>query len=261
MCLILLALHAHPRYPLVLAANRDEWFNRAAAVSAFWEETPDLLAGRDLSAGGTWLGVTRQGRLAALTNVREPGRTRPDARSRGERVCAFLQSSVSSPDFQQHLQHTDARYNGYNLLFGTLHPQGCTLFHHSNRAPAPQRLPHGLHGVSNHLLNTPWPKLTTGLAALGTLLTEADFLLDDALPLLNDRTPAPDGPLPDTGVGRDMERILSSRFILAPHLGYGTRTSTVLRLDRDGRIEWKEWTWDAEGHPCGAVRYGFELMV
>ncbi len=261
MCLILLALDQHPRYPLVLAANRDEYFSRPATPATFWDDAPDLLAGRDLSARGTWLGITRQGRLAAVTNVREPGRNRADARSRGELTTRFLQGSQPADHFLQQLQAESDAYNGFNLLCGQIGTGSAhRLYHFSNRGPAPQPLGAGLHGISNHLLDTPWPKLTGGRDTLAVLLQQDDFLLDDLLPVLDQRSPAPDAALPDTGVGLAMERILSARFIHAPGIGYGTRASTVLRVDRDGRIEWKEWSWNADGELLGAVRIGFPFI-
>lgn len=260
MCLILLALDRHPRYPLVLVANRDEYFSRPAAPAAFWPDAPDLLAGKDLSAGGTWLGITRQGRLAAVTNVREPGRNRADARSRGELTTRFLQGQQPVEHFLDQLQQQGDAYNGFNLLCGQINPDTAhQLYHFSNRASAPQPLQPGLHGISNHLLDTPWPKLTSGRSALAAVLHQEDFLLDDLLPVLDHRLPAADADLPDTGVGLPMERILSARFIQAPEIGYGTRASTVLRVDRDGRVEWKEWSWDADGSLTRAVRHGFTL--
>lgn len=255
MCLILIAIHQHPRFPLVVAANRDEYFNRPAAPASFWPEAPQLLAGRDLLAGGTWLGLTRSGRFAAVTNVREPGRNRPDALSRGALTCEFLLGDRPAQAYLQDLQTRGNQYNGFNLVCGDIKQ----LYHYSNRGGDPVLLPTGLHGVSNHLLDTPWPKVTGGKAALAAMLADDDFTLDAVLPVLNQRDPAPDEQLPDTGVGLLMERALSSRFIQAPLVGYGTRVSTALRVDTDGNVEWREWTWNAAAECVQVAEHDFSL--
>lgn len=255
MCLILLALDQHPRYSLVLATNRDEFFARPTTPAAFWPEAPDLLAGRDLQAGGTWLGITRQGRLAAVTNVREPGGLRAGARSRGDLTGAFLLSQQPAAGYLDELQGRGGDYNGYNLICGDVNGE---LYYQSNRQRGLQPLAAGFHGISNASLDTPWPKVVQGQAALHAVLIQEDFLLDDLLPVLNNRNPAPDEQLPDTGAGQTMERMLSSRFIHSA--GYGTRASTILRVDREGRVEWKEWRWNGDGELEGATRYGFNLQ-
>jgi uncharacterized protein with NRDE domain len=255
MCLILIAIHQHPRFPLVVAANRDEYFNRPAAPAHFWPEAPQLLAGRDLQAGGTWLGLTRSGRFAAVTNVREPGRNRADALSRGALTCEFLLGDQPARVYLQDLQARGDHYNGFNLICGDIN----RLYHYSNRGGDPVLLPTGLHGVSNHLLDTPWPKVTGGKAALAAVLADDDFTLDAVLPVLNQRDPAPDEQLPDTGVGLLMERALSSRFIQAPLVGYGTRVSTALRVDRAGNVEWREWTWNAAAKCVQVAEHDFSL--
>lgn len=257
MCLILIALQQHPRYPLIIAANRDEYFDRPAAPAHFWPEAPRLLAGRDLKAGGTWLGITREGRFAAVTNVREPDRHQPDALSRGDLTCQFLLGSANPADYLQQLQARADRYNGFNLICGDIH----RLHHYSNRNGAPTVLGSGLHGVSNHLLNTPWPKVTGGKAALATMIGKGDFTLDDLLTVLNQREAAPDHNLPDTGVGLPMERVLSSRFIHAPAMGYGTRVSTALRISHEGLAEWREWTWNPQGQCTERAEHDFQVQV
>lgn len=257
MCLILIALQQHPRYPLIVAANRDEYFSRPAAPAHFWPEAPQLLAGRDLHAGGTWLGITREGRFAAVTNVREPDRHKHDALSRGDLTCQFLLATAPAPDYLQQLHTSRDLYNGYNLICGDINQ----LYHYSNRADTPTPLTTGLHGISNHLLDTPWPKVTSGKTALATAITQANFSLDDVLPVLNQREPAPDDALPDTGVGLPLERALSSRFIQAPFMGYGTRVSTVLRVSKEGDVEWREWTWNEQGECTQRAEHDFPLRL
>ena len=232
MCLAAFALNAHPRFPLVIAANRDEFFARAAAPMAWWADRPDILAGRDLSAGGTWFGLTRAGRLALLTNVREPGRQNPDAPSRGALVVDWLNSGGSAPDFAQRLA---SGYNGFNLV--TADVSRNTWHWLSNRAPAPVALGAGIHTLSNAALDTPWPKtigLRTAMADALEQAIDADDLTERLFAALADPTPALDSALPDTGIGLERERLLSPRFIRMPDAGYGTRCSTVLVREASG---------------------------
>lgn len=255
MCLAAFALNAHPRFPLVIAANRDEFFARPAAPMAWWVDRPDLLAGRDLQAGGTWFGLTRAGRLALLTNVREPGRQLASAPSRGDLVVDWLTDAAQAPAFVERLR---PGYNGFNLVTADLARGAWHWF--SNRATGPVALPAGVHGLSNAALDTPWPK-TVGLQrALAALLGEADSapaLADGLFTALADAAPAPDSDLPDTGVGLARERLLSPRFVrmAGPEPGdaavYGTRCATVLvteRLPDGGRLTWvQERSVDAHG--------------
>lgn len=251
MCLAAFALNAHPRYPLVIAANRDEFFARAAAPMAWWADRPDILAGRDLSAGGTWFGLTRAGRLALLTNVREPGRQNAEAPSRGALVVDWLNSADSAPVFARQLA---GGYNGFNLITADVVRDDWHWI--SNRAPTPLALGAGIHTLSNAALDTPWPK-TVGLrAAMAGALgqaADADDLADRLFAALADPTHAPDAALPDTGVGLARERLLSPRFIRMPDpdqpeiAAYGTRCSTVLVRQANGATRVVERSMSAEG--------------
>jgi len=245
MCLAAFALNAHTRFPLVIAANRDEFFARAAAPMAWWADQPGILAGRDLSAGGTWFGLTRAGRLALLTNVREPGRQNADAPSRGALIVDWLNSSASAPDFAQQLA---GGYNGFNLITADLVRDDWHWI--SNRGPAPVALGAGIHTLSNAALDTLWPK-TVGLRAVMAEALEqaadADDLTQRLLGALADPWPAPDAALPDTGVGLERERLLSPRFIRMPDVGYGTRCSTVLIREAGGATHIVERSVTAEG--------------
>lgn len=252
MCLAAFALNAHPRFPLVIAANRDEFFARPTAPMAWWTAGGvELLAGRDLEAGGTWLGLTRAGRLALLTNVREPGRQVAGAPSRGALVVDWLAGQGEAPAFAAQLP---PGHNGFNLVTADL-ARGAWHWV-SNRAPAPVALGPGLHGLSNAALDTPWPK-TVGLkAALARALdgaTGAEPLVAQLLEALADATPAPDAALPDTGVGLARERQLSPRFVRLPDpehpalARYGTRCSTVLVREADGRTLVVERSVAADG--------------
>ncbi len=234
MCLILLAWKAHPDYRLIVAANRDEFHHRPAAPLDFWKDDPDILAGRDLSAGGTWMGVTRAGRFAALTNYRDPANIRPDAPSRGDLVTGFLKTTDSPAGYLSKLTETGRRYNGFNLLAG----DADHLYHYSNRGGPPAPVPPGVHGLSNRLLNTPWPKVRRGVAALDACL-QSDRIDPEALfAILMDRHRPADNKLPETGVGLEWERRLSTIFIDSP--GYGTRCASVLMIDGDGRVTFIE---------------------
>lgn len=236
MCLILLAWQVHPDYPLVVAANRDEFLSRRTAAADFWDDAPDVLAGRDLQAGGTWLGVTRDGRFAALTNYRDPARVKASAPSRGELVSRFLTGSLSPPEYLAELAAVAGAYNGFNLLFGDADSLWCF----SNCGEGERRLDPGVYGLSNHLLDTPWPKVARGKSALGAAL---QALPDEAplLALLRDDRIAPDEVLPRTGLSMEWERLLSAAFIRSPE--YGTRSATVLLRDRTGMVRFVEQTF------------------
>lgn len=230
MCLILFAYRLHPRYRLLLAANRDEFYARPALPLAFWPDQPQVLAGRDEQGGGTWLGVSPAGRFAALTNYRDPTAIKPGAPSRGGLVEAWLAGQASPADYLDRLQVRAEDYNGFNLLLGT----SDELWYYGSRAGVPQRLPPGLYGLSNHLLDTPWPKVERGKQALAALLDSPEPALSDLFTLLADRTQPPDEQLPDTGVGLALERLLAPLFIESPQ--YGTRCSTALLWAQDGRL-------------------------
>ncbi|HEX6040262.1 NRDE family protein, partial [Longimicrobium sp.] len=234
MCLIAFAWNAHPAFRLVVAANRDELYDRPAAPADWWTDAPDVLAGRDLREGGTWMGVTRAGRFAAVTNYRDPGLAqRAGAPSRGALVADFLRGSAEAEAYAHDLLARAAAYNVFNLLVG----DDGGLFYLSNRAPGVRRLEPGVYGLSNALLDTPWPKVVRAKAALADALRRADGAAADGWEsglweMLADRVIAADDALPDTGVGMDRERLLSPPFIRSDV--YGTRASTVLTLARDG---------------------------
>ena len=248
MCLILVAWRAHHEFPFVVAANRDEYYRRPTASAGFWPDHPQVLAGRDLEAGGTWMGITRNGRFAALTNFRDPARHQPDAPSRGRLVADFLTGTQS---IEAYLAGLDASAcNGFNVLLG----DGHRLVAFSNVTHERHELAPGIHGLSNALLDTPWPKVSSGKTALEAAI--------DALPdetalwrLLRDDTTHPDSSLPATGVPLEWERLLSAAFVLSP--AYGTRSSTVLTRSTGGVVSWDEQTWLAGGTAGERRRYRF----
>jgi uncharacterized protein with NRDE domain len=256
MCLILIANDAHPRYRLVIAANRDEFYERPTARADWWNDAPGVLAGRDLQSGGTWMGVARSGRFAAVTNFRDPGAMRDDAPSRGGIVLGALTTSSSLDDYLTQVEADGEIYNGFNLLAG----DGGGLRVYSNRHEAPARpIGEGVFGISNHLFDTPWPKVVGGREALtGALDFEGDALVNALLSLLDDREIPPDEELPDTGVGIEYERVLGSRFITSEV--YGTRASYVVLFDRDGEVTFVEQTFD-HGEPVGdPLRFAFQVQ-
>jgi uncharacterized protein with NRDE domain len=254
MCLILFAHRVVPGAPLIVAANRDERFNRPATPAAMWDDNPEILAGRDLAAGGTWLGVTTSGRFAALTNFRNPATHWADAPSRGGLVAAFLAGQMSPRSYVERIAREALPYNGFSLLVG----DGRDLFFCSNRAEAPVEIEPGVHGLPNQLLNMPWPKVVKGRAALEKL-TRAPFAVDNYLALLDDTTPAADCDLPKRGRDLERERRHSALRILSPD--YGTRCSTVLRITSEGTIDFVERTFRPDGGIAADVRYQLKVKT
>ncbi|MCP4751540.1 MAG: NRDE family protein [Proteobacteria bacterium] len=243
MCLILLAYQVHAKYPLVVAANRDEFYDRPTAPADFWDTHRELLAGRDLQGGGTWLGITRQGRFAALTNFRRPQGPEASAPSRGRIVLDCLAGTESMESYLNQLSDSSARYNGFNLLAGTVD----SLVYFANETGKIETVSPGIHGLCNHLLDTPWPKVVRGKTRLSKCLEkESGPDLEELVCLMLDVTPAPDAELPDTGVGLEMESMLSSIFIRSP--SYGTRSSTILLVDHKNNVTFLEVTYDED---CG----------
>jgi len=254
MCLFFCAFEIHPVYRLIIAANRDEFYERPSRPAAFWPEAPELLAGRDLQGGGTWFGVTRSGRLAAITNYRDPASHRNDAPSRGLLLTDYLLGQADPAGYLEQVRRKGAAYNGFNLIVGTTRE----LYYYSNRKGGVIALTPGLYGLSNHLLDTPWPKVARGKEALGDLLARGEDLSPEALfGILADRAIAEDRLLPDTGVGLDWERVLSARFITSPV--YGTRSSTLLYVDRRDRVTFIERNFNAKPEPQGTARFEFAV--
>ncbi len=253
MCLILIAHGAHSDFPLVIAANRDEYYKRPTAKAAFWQDQPHILAGRDLECMGTWLGVTRAGRFAALTNFREPRERKTEAPSRGRLVSDFLASEQNPREYLGDVAIEAPRYNGFNLLAGDIRG----VFYFSSRTGSVQQVSPGIHGLSNHLLDTPWPKVERGKQRLQAALAgepNVEALLD----LLGDREPAPASELPDSGIGAEMERVLSPALIVSPQ--YGTRASTAVLFGGDGSVSFTERTILPGGNvgPTVSLRFSLE---
>ncbi|MFD1217325.1 NRDE family protein [Microbulbifer celer] len=263
MCLLLFAYRQHPRYPLILLANRDEFYQRPTAPADLWH-TPPIVAGRDLEAGGTWLGATDGGRLAAVTNVREPGvPTPPAAASRGDIPTKFLAADNAPLRFAETL--AGERYRGFNaMLYDPAAPESLICAGNRHR---PFAMTSGVHGISNGAADAPWPKVTRGRESLAQLVQSLphnappEWLLAPSLALLQDTAVAEDSALPDTGVGLEMERALAPIFVRIPagnlregSSGYGTRASTLVLSDREGRVYFWEQSY-REGQPLGSPRH------
>jgi len=251
MCLILFAWQQHPDYPLIVIANRDEYYARASRDAHWWDAT-DIFAGRDLEAGGTWLGVNRRGHFAAVTNVREPGGMTPGKRTRGDLPRDYLAGGESAPAYLQRLATRDQDYAGFNLLLG----EGDSLWFYSNREREQRRIEAGVYGVSNGRFDEPWPKLKSGRAELAAQV-KGDIDHRRLLEILTDHRVAADHELPSTGVAPDIERLLSSRFIRSP--GYGTRACSVVTIARSGVIAFSEQNFNDADHQGAALHETFSI--
>lgn len=252
MCLILFAWKTHPDFPLVMAANRDEFHARPTAAAGFWEDRPAILAGRDLEGMGTWLGVTRSGRFAAVTNYRDATAAPRDAASRGLLASRFLEGEETPASFAANVGADGGAYRGFNFLAGN----GDDLWWVSNRGGDARALAPGVYGLSNDLLDTPWPKVTQGKNRLQNVLELAPAV-EPLLALLADTSVAADDHLPDTGVGLERERLLSAARIVSPV--YGTRSSSAVVIGRDGKVRFAERAYDSDGAELDTVRYEFNL--
>jgi uncharacterized protein with NRDE domain len=256
MCLIALALDAHPQYALVLAANRDEFHSRPTAPASWWDDAPQVFGGRDLQSHGSWLALARDGRWAAVTNVRRMIPPDPNAPSRGRLIAHYLRDAHAAEDYVGALRPEADRYAGFNLLLGdatgTWYLSNHDGHHH-------QRLSPGVHAVSNAALDTPWPKLVALRDTLRHWCADGRTDTDHLLAALRNDCVADDAELPDTGVGAEMERFLAPAFIRGDT--YGTRASTVLAIDRDGRALFTEHRFGPNGAPTGQTVEALQLAA
>ncbi len=259
MCLTLFAYRVIPGYPLILVSNRDEFQSRPTHVASFWDHAPHLLAGRDAVQGGTWLGMTRDGRIANVTNHRDfriP--LLESGPSRGSLTSEFLvpEKKENRPDPKTYLERIDAeaqQYNGFNLLLGTLD----SLWHYSNREGKISKVEPGFHGISNALFNTPWPKLEDGRAAMRAVVEKNPNAVQELLEVMRKAEVYPDAQLPDTGRDLEFERMVSPIFI--EHPIYGSRTTTLIRIGEDGQAEYVEQTYDANAKSEVQVMFKFRI--
>lgn len=251
MCILFIAVKQHPHYPLIIAANRDEFHARLTSPSHFWPE--GFLAGKDEQAGGTWMGLSPNGRFSALTNIRAPSTDRFDAKTRGELVVQAL-AADNDVAFTEQLKTHATQYNGYNLVYGTLdklHVFNSHSLEHNELRP-------GVYGLSNAKLNTPWPKTQLGVSALNLACQNPFGLSTETLfSILKNAEKAPDHLLPETGIAQPWEKLLSSIFIQSPD--YGTRSSTIVTVDNDNNVLWHEKTFSASGDVIGEVKEALSI--
>lgn len=249
MCLIVFAYKVHEDYPLILAGNRDEFYNRPAQKAHFWKDEPGLLAGKDLKAGGTWMGITKNGRFAAITNFRDMNNIKSDAPSRGDIVKGFLTSSASPLDYLSDLKNEAHRYNGFNLIAGSIDK----LYYLTNQQDIFTEIEPGYHAISNAYLDTHWPKTETALQKFKALTDSNDFSEPELFNLLTHSERFPDKDLPETGLPIEMERAVSSIFISTED--YGSRCSTLLYALRDGTVEYAERTYNTTNRAVDQTLY------
>ena len=242
MCLILFSYNMHPLYRLVIAANRDEYYDRPTAPLAFQDDGTQILAGRDLKHNGMWLGITKTGRFAAITNYRDPATHIENAPSRGFLIRDFLTVTESPKTYLEHIDSTGHQYNGFNILVGDT----SELFYYSNRGNRIKRITPGLYGLSNKFLDTPWPKIEKGKAYLKKIMDKNEKIdPENIFNMLKDGSYPPCHMLPDTGVGRCWERLLSPLFISSRY--YGTRSSSIILMEKTGKVDFMERTFVADG--------------
>ena len=253
MCLIVFANNFHPNYKLIFAANRDEFYNRPSSQANFWKENSEILAGRDLQAGGTWMGITKKGKFAAITNFRDLKNHRNDAPSRGKLTVDFLANHIHPEEYYGFLKSDLNKFNGFNLILGNIDK----LYYFSNKNEELKKLEPGIHGISNALLNTPWPKVEKSKRQLEALLGQNEIHPHEVMNILYDKNKADDDDLPDTGVGIKLERILSPVFIKSEK--YGTRCSTVVLVDRDSTVSFTEKSYLPEEDEFSTSEFNFKL--
>ena len=254
MCITLFAYDVHPKYKLILSNNRDELQVRPTATADFWNDTPSILAGRDLTAKGTWLGINRNGRLGNITNYRDfriP--QKENAPSRGDLPTQFLNDQISAEEYLERLAPEAEAYNGFSILLG----DGDHLAWFSNMEGEVRTLDAGIYGFSNALLDTPWPKVEKGKAFFNDIADHTDWTSEDLLRLMADQTPGPDHLLPDTGKDIEFERVVSPIFVANSF--YGTRASSVLLVDREGKVDFIERSYDMNAIETGTVKHTFRI--
>ena len=255
MCLVTFAYDCHPNYRLIVAANRDEYYERPTEAAHFWTSCPSVLAGRDLEMLGTWMGITSTGRFAALTNYRDPAPQIMNAKSRGFLVSNFLCNTESPKEYMLEVVNNRTLYNGFNLLVG----DSKSLLYFNKLSSSAEVLKPGIYGLSNHFLNTPWPKVQKSKEALMNYLEEQSFFKPEGLfEMLADIEQAQDCNLPETGLSQGRERLLSAIFI--PGTDYGTRSSTVILIDRNNHVIFTERSFFKSQEHLSEVSYEFNLI-
>ncbi len=259
MCLIFLSLHQHLNYKLIVAANRDEFYARKTVAAEFWKDHPEIVGGKDLEARkpdgtcGTWMAMNKNGRIAMVTNYRDLKNLKSPAPSRGHLVTDFLLSDESPEEYLKSIEPKANLYNGFNLIVGNAEE----LFYLSNYKDGIVKIENGFHGLSNHLLDTPWPKVVRGKEKMKLLFDPGKVQPEEILNALYDERQAPDDQLPDTGVGLERERMLSSMFIKSPN--YGSRCSTMVTVDQNNNVEFTERVYDPETFKFTEKSFAFDV--
>ena len=252
MCLIFLSINDHPKYKLVIAANRDEFYKRKTAAADFWNDYPEIVGGRDLEAMGTWMAMNKAGKIGMVTNYRDLKNINPDAPTRGLLVSDFLVNGYHPEDYLKDLHLKADRYNGFNLLIGTIDQ----LYYYSNYQSKIVQLKRGTYGLSNALLDTPWPKVQRGKQKFASVVNQDVIEVESLFEILRDETIAPDDQLPNTGLDMERERALSAMFIKTPN--YGSRCSTVVLVDKDNYVSYVERVFNLETFDYQQQEFHFE---
>lgn len=259
MCLIFFSIHQHPTYKLIVVANRDEFYARKTSKADYWSAHPEILGGCDLEATspdgtcGTWMGMSKNGRIAFITNYRDIKNINPNAPSRGHLVTDFLLSETLPLTYLESVKLKASQYNGFNLVVGDVNE----LHYFSNYQNEIRPLKGGFYGLSNHLLDTPWPKVTSGKAEIETILAQPKIDPDALFEVMRNEAMAQDNTLPDTGIGLERERALSAKFIKTN--GYGTRCSTVILVHNNGHTSFAERTYNLQDFTFETKAYDFHL--
>ncbi len=254
MCLLVFSHSNHPEYKLILAANRDEFYKRPAQPAHYWKNKPSVFAGIDEEAGGTWLGVNKKGKIAALTNFRNLSNQKQNAPTRGKIVSVFLEEKMNGHLFSENLINTADNYNGYNLIFGEV----CSLLYFSSITKKVEQLKPGIYSLSNHLLNSPWPKNKKVNSLFNEVISRENFSVADLFEILTDKEEFEESMLPDTGLPKEIEKAVSSIFIVTP--SYGTRSSTVILVDNDDTMFFEEHTYDENGTISRTSKTTFKII-
>lgn len=251
MCLIAFAYKAHPKYKLILTANRDEFYARPTAAADWWTDYPFILGGRDLQAQGTWMAISKDGRFAAVTNYRDLHNIRDDARSRGDLPTNFLVENLSSVEYAQEVFKRGPEYNGFNLLV-----MDDDMAHVSNYDDQVNVLTPGIYGLSNALLDTPWPKVTKAKEDFQSVI-ETDFEMEDLIGVMLNTDLASDDRLPDTGLDYEREKAISAMCIVTPD--YGTCCTTVITIDYQGQVEFIEKSYPVGDRMDQIASFSFNI--
>ncbi len=253
MCLIIFSYKNHSKYPLIIAANRDEYYSRPTKPADFWEDHPTICGGIDEKFSGTWLGITQTGTIGMITNYRNPNSHREGLHSRGLLIKSYLTGKMSDDKFISNIQTTKDDYNGYNLLFGNMN----NFYWYSNTVDEIKKITPGIFGLSNHLLDSPWPKVMRGKKLLSQCMERPEMEISAIMDILKDREIPDDAKLPATGVGLEIERVLSPIFITSPI--YGTRSSTVILVDENGEVTFREDTYHPKEEKFTKAEFSFQI--